>query len=266
VSAAARSAIRPDRAVIVVVGDATKLYDRLRAIAPVRLVSVDGTPLAPADLVTRVAALPVDVSRLVARRDSFVVMVQGRPFGFQRGVLESTADGLRYTEETQIPAAGVQQTTTLALGPKGELRQVTQTGKAQGQDTKIDVTYAAGRVKGSATTPAQGGPKTIAIDTTIAAGTIDDNAIQALLPGLPWAVGARWSAPVFASGQGASTQMTLAVAGEESVTVPAGTFAVYRAELSGGPQPVTFYVTKAAPFRLVKVAIAGTPIEMQLAK
>ena len=181
-------------------------------------------------------------------------------------MLEATADGLRYTEETQIPAAGVQQITTLLLGAKGEMRQVTQSGKAQGQDSKIDVTYADGRVKGSATTPGQGGPKTIAIDTTIAAGTIDDNAIQALLPGLPWAAGARWSAPVFASGQGASTQMTLAVTGEESVTVPAGTFAVYRAELSGGPQPVTFYVTKAAPFRLVKVAIAGTPIEMQLVK
>ena len=266
VTAAARSAIRPGGAVIVVVGDASKLYDRLKTIAPIRLVSADGSPMAPADLTTRAAALPVDVSKLVARHDSFTVMLQGRPFGFQRGVLEATADGLRYTEETQIPAAGVQQTTTLVMGTRGEMRQVTQSGKAQGQDSKIDVTYADGRVKGSATTPGQGGPKTIAIDTTIAAGTIDDNAIQALLPGLPWAAGARWSAPVFASGQGASTQMTLAVTGEESVTVPAGTFAVYRAELSGGPQPVTFYVTKAAPFRLVKVAIAGTPIEMQLVK
>jgi len=104
------------------------------------------------------------------------------------------------------------------------------------------------------------------VDTTVAPGTLDDNAIQALLPALPWTAGARWTAPVFASGLGTSLTMTLAVAGEESVTVPAGTFQVFRAELTGGPQPVTFYVTKAAPFRLVKVAIAGTPIEMQLAK
>jgi hypothetical protein len=152
------------------------------------------------------------------------------------------------------------------MSANGEMRQVTQSGKAQGQDTRIDVSYSGGRVKGSATTPGQGGPKTIAVDTTVAAGTIDDNAITALLPARPWAGVAKWPAPVFASGQGTSTQMTLAVTGEDSVTVPAGTFAVYRAELSGGPQPVTFYVTKAAPFRLVKVAIAGTPIEMQLAK
>ena len=266
VSAAARSAIRPGGAVIVVVGDASKLYDRLRTIAPVRLVSVDGSPIAPADLAAHAAALPIDASKLVARRDSFTVMLQGRPFGFQRGVLETTADGLRYTEETSIPAAGVQQTTTLLMNANGEMRQVTQSGKAQGQDSRIDIAYSGGRVKGSATTPGQGGAKTIAVDTTVAAGTIDDNAVAALLPGLPWAAGAKWTAPVFASGQGASTQMTLAVTGEESVTVPAGTFAVYRAELSGGPQPVTFYVTKASPFRLVKVAIAGTPIEMQLVK
>jgi zinc protease len=266
VSAAAHSAIRPDRAVIVVVGDATKLYDRLKAIAPVRLVDVDGNPLPPAQLTARAAALPLDLARLVPRNDSFTVMVQGRPFGYQRAVLERTADGLRYTEETAIPAAGVQQTTTLTLGTDGSMREVHQTGKAQGQDTKIDVTYAAGRAKGSATTPAQGGPKTVAVDTTVAPGTLDDNAIQALLPALPWTAGARWTAPVFASGLGTSLTMTLAVAGEESVTVPAGTFQVFRAELTGGPQPVTFYVTKAAPFRLVKVAIAGTPIEMQLAK
>jgi multimeric flavodoxin WrbA len=63
---------------------------------------------------------------------------------------------------------------------------------------------------------------------------------------------------------GFAGQMTLAVTGEESVTVPAGTFAVYRAELTGGPQPLTFFVTKEAPFRLVKVSVPGTPIEIQL--
>ena len=223
VSAAARSAIRPGGAVIVVVGDASKLYDRLKSIAPIRLVSADGSAMAPADLTTRAAALPVDVSKFVARRDSFTVMLQGRPFGFQRGVLEATADGLRYTEETQIPAAGVQQITTLLLGAKGEMRQVTQSGKAQGQDSKIDVTYADGRVKDSPPRRAKAARRRSRSTPTIAAGTIDDNAIQALLPGLPWAAGARSVGAGIRIGQGASTQMTLAVTGEESVTVPAGT-------------------------------------------
>ncbi len=265
--AAARAAIRPDAGVIVVVGDGTRLYDKLRAIAPVRIIDAEGKPVAPADLVVAAAALPLDVGKLVARRDSFAVMVQGRPFGAQLSTLELTDSGFRYTEETHIPMAGVQQVTTLDLDKAAGVRHVVQAGTAQGKETRIDIVYAGGRARGSAATPGKDGTiQTVTVDTTVAAGSVDDNGILALLPALPWKAGARWTIPVFMSGQGTAGQMTLAVSGADSVTVPAGTFAVYRAELTGGPQPLTFFVTTAAPHRLVKVTVPGTPIEIQLVK
>ena len=49
---------------------------------------------------------------------------------------------------------------------------------------------------------------------------------------------------------------------KETVTVPAWTGEAWKAELTGGPQAVQFWVTGDAPHRLVKLAIAGTPIEM----
>ena len=55
-------------------------------------------------------------------------------------------------------------------------------------------------------------------------------------------------------------------AGGGEVTVPAGTFPVYRVELSGLSQNLTYFVTTAAPFRIVKMAIAGTPVEFVLVK
>ena len=48
--AAAQRVIHRDAFTIVVVGDAKALYDKLKAIAPVRLVDVDGTAMNPADL------------------------------------------------------------------------------------------------------------------------------------------------------------------------------------------------------------------------
>jgi len=48
--------------------------------------------------------------------------------------------------------------------------------------------------------------------------------------------------------------------------VPAGEFDVYRAEMTGGQTPVTFFVTTAAPHRVVKIAPAGQPVEIQLVK
>lgn len=115
-------------------------------------------------------------------------------------------------------------------------------------------------------TPSQQGIKTIAIDTTFAAGTLDDNAVQAIVPALRWAPNAKFQLSVFSAGQGGLRPMTIGVASRESVTVPAGTFDVYRAELTGGQAPVTLFVTTAMPHRVVKLTIAGAPIEFLLVK
>ena len=42
--------LHPDRAVIVVVGDATQILEKLRPIAPVSVFSVEGAPIDPATL------------------------------------------------------------------------------------------------------------------------------------------------------------------------------------------------------------------------
>jgi zinc protease len=263
--AAAKAAIQPDRMLAVVVGDGSKLYDKLKAIAPVRVVSIDGTPLRPEDLVVKAAALDVAVDRLAPRTDSFVVMVQGNPFGFQRGKLEKSGSGWKYTEDTNLGPIMSQHTEVTFDGDLTPGR-VTQTGQQQGQQAKIEVSYAGGRAKGSATTPAPTGPKTVQVDAEMVKGMIDDNMVQVLLPTFRWAAGAKFAVSVFQSGKGEPSSLTLTVSGEESVTVPAGTFAAWKVDMTGGEAPVTFHVEKAAPHRLVKIAIVGAPIEMRLAK
>ena len=79
-------------------------------------------------------------------------------------------------------------------------------------------------------------------------------------------VRASFTVPVFLSGKGYVQSLTLTVKGTETMTVPAGTFEVYRVDLSGGQAPVAMYVTTATPRRLVKVAPQGAPIEFVLAK
>jgi zinc protease len=261
----ARAVIRPDASVIVVVGDAAKIHDKLKAIAPVRMVSVEGRPLAATDLVVKSVALDLDMSRLVPRRDSFTIMVQGNPLGFQTVSLEKTGEGWRYLENAQL-ATILQSTTELLFTDRIEMKALKSDGKFQGQDLKTAVTFANGRASGNSMSPGQAGIETKKVDTEVPAGVLDENALQALTPALKWAAGAKWTLPVFASGQGTVQQLTLTVAGKESVTVPAGTFEVYRVDVTGGQQPATYFVTTAAPHRLVKVTNAGAPIEVVLAK
>lgn len=262
VAEAARTTIHPDRFAIVVVGDGAKVYPRLKDIAPLTLVDVEGKALTPADLEPRASALDLDLTQLVARRDSFTVLFQGQSLGFQSGALEVTPTGFRYTEQVVLGPV-VSQTTVLDMDRSGAPLAVTQTGKVQGQEVSIDVKYQNGRAVGSARTPAPptGQLKTVAIDTALAPGTVDDNAIQALLPALRWAPNARWTFNVMSAGQGEIKAWTLAVAATETIAVGSDSVTAYRAELSGGSTPLTLWVTTQRPHQLVKIGIAGQPIE-----
>ncbi|HEX6053068.1 MAG TPA: DUF3108 domain-containing protein [Gemmatimonadaceae bacterium] len=211
------------------------------------------------------AQSPIDFAALEARRDSFAVTVQGNVLGFQRTIVERTESGFRVTDDVVIGPIMTQRT-EIDLAPDGTMRWTQQTGRVRGQDTRIDIVYADGRAKGTATTPTAAGGQTITFDTTIAPGTIDDNLITVLLPVFAWAPGATFTVPVFLSGKGEVHPLTLSVKATESLTVPAGTFDVYRVEIVGGSAPVAMYVTTTAPHRLVKVAPAGAPLEFVLAK
>jgi hypothetical protein len=263
--AAARTYIRPNQALIVVVGDGALIYDKLARIAPTTIITPQGDPLTPADLAPKTVALPVDVRQLVARADSFAVLVQGNPMGFQTSALARSGDGFTYTTVTKLGPI-MQQTVETRFGENLAPRAVKASGTVQGMSLSTDLAYADGRVKGSSTTPTPQGLKTVAVDTTVAAGVVDDNMIGALVPGLRWAPGAKFTATVFDASSNGTRQLTLNVASTESVTVPAGTFETYRVDVAGGQAPLTMFITTAAPHRVVKLTPAGAPIEFVLAK
>lgn len=262
VQAVARATIRPAAAAIIVVGDGAKIYDRIKDIAPVTIVDPEGKPLTPEDLAPKAARVDLDLAALAARRDSFVVRFNGAEAGWMRGVLEKTADGWRYVEDTRL-GAFVVQTTTLDLDASGVMKSVKQTGKVQGQDAAVDVSYAGGRAKGTASAPdpQTGQIKRITLDTALVPGTLDDNSVQALVPAFRWAPGAKWTFNVLSAGQGEIKPWTLAVTGTEQVTVGTGQVEAYKAELSGPSAPLILWVSTAKPHLLLKLAIAGQPLE-----
>jgi predicted Zn-dependent peptidase len=265
--AAAANTLRRAGLTIVVVGDGQQVYDKLQAIAPVRLVSVDGTPLTPEDLTPKGAALELDRTQLVTRSDSFRILFQGNPMGSQVNRLHVSADSTYYVENTNIGGFVLQDTRVDFAPSDWSVRGVDQTGSFQGQKVETHLTYQDGRVKGSAQTPQQTGtPKTTAVDTTVVPGTIDDNALSVLLPALALEAGKTLTVNAFSSGQAAAQVITVKVGAPESVTVPAGTFDAFKVDLTGGQAPVTMWITAAAPRRIVKIAPGGAPLVIELVK
>jgi predicted Zn-dependent peptidase len=263
--AAAQRVYRRNALTIVVVGDAKALYDKLKPIAPVRLVDIQGKPMDPAELNPTGGPVDFDRSQIVARSDSFQALVQGNVFGGQSAKVEVAADSIVFTETTAI--GPFQQRSVIVLNADLTMRRTEQTGAVQGQQTRTQLTYAGGRVKGTSMSPQPSGtPRTVTVDTTVAAGTIDDNAVAVLLPALPLDQGKTFNLNVFSSGEGVSKVVTVKVAAIENVQVPAGTFPAFRLEIAGMQLPVVMHVTQQAPRRIVKIAPTGAPIVFELVK
>jgi zinc protease len=263
--AAAQRVYKRDALTIVVVGDAKALYDKLKVIAPVRLVDVDGTAMNPADLNPTGGPVAFDRSQIVARSDSFQALVQGNVFGGQSAKAVVDGDSIVYSESTVI--GPFQQQSTVVLNGDLSMRRTDQTGLVQGQRTEVHLVYAGGRVKGTSQSPQPGAaPKTITVDTTVADGTIDDNALAVLLPALPLAQGKTFNLNVFSSGEGTTKVVSVKVTAMESVVVPGGTFPAYRLELSGMQLPIVMHITQQAPRRIVRVAPTGAPLVFELVK
>jgi hypothetical protein len=265
---AANRVFQPDSAVVVVVGDGQALYDVLTPIAPVRIVDVEGEPLAVEDLSPKATALVLDPAHIVARRDSFQIAAQGNPIGTQ--ITETVVEGSELTvrETTNIAMVGMQQESEAVLSIEPvTMRSVDQTLTFRGQTGETHLVFAEGRVTGSATTPQPTGQfETQDIDAALLEGVVDQNVMAVVVPALPLAEGATFTMNVFDASEGGTVPLTLEVAGVEDVTVPAGTFSAYRVEITGGQQPVTLFVSQETPRRVVKIQPTGQPIVIELAQ
>ena len=263
--AAGQRVFKRDALTMVVVGDAKVLYDKLKPIAPVRLVDIEGKPLDPADLNPTGGPVAFDGSRIVARSDSFQALVQGNVLGAETGKVALSGDSIVYTESVTL--GQFQQQTTVVLNADLSPRRVDQTTLLQGQRSESHLTYGGGRVKGTSQRPQPGSaPTTIPIDTTVAAGTIDDNTLAVLLPALPLEQGKTFNLNVFSSREGTTKVLSVKVAGIENVVVPAGNLPAYRLELAGLQLPVVMHVTQQAPPRVARIAPTGAPIVFELVK
>jgi len=259
VLAVSKAMIRPNASLIVVVGDGAAIYDKLKGIAPIKIITPEGTPLTEAQLTAK-TGLNLDMGQLAAREDTLTVMANGKPVGRQVSGLTKSDDGFEYRENTEIQNL-VNQTTSVTFGPDGGMRKLTQEGTIQGQAIKAALTYGPGRVQGFASLTTTKGPQTTVIDTTVTPEVLDENVLQGLLPAFRLKANASWTLRVFSATENRIRIETLKVTAIEKVRLAGGDVEAFRAVCSSDNQAVTYFVTTTSPHRVIKVAIANTPLE-----
>ena len=266
--AANRSFLTTDKMVIVVVGDGTKILDGLKKLGAVRVVDVEGKPLAESDLAARPSAVQWAMDRLAPSSYTYRVMVQGNAMGQAAQALERAAEGdrqvLRLTSSLNLGGMVSQSDTVTVDAATLAPLHMRQGGTMGGQAMAVTLDYQGAHVTGHAHVPSQQGVRDAAVDTILAEGTLEQDAFTSLLTALPLASGARWTVNAYDGSEGVVRTLTATVTGEDSVTVPAGTFACWKLGLTGGQFPINFYITKAAPYLIAKYELVGPPVVFEL--
>lgn len=218
-------------------------------------------PLAAQGITPRAVADLIPAAGLTPGHDSFTIMVNGVPLGSIEATLERVANGYRFRESTRL-AGLVEQDTEIITDARLRTRTVTQTGKVQGEETRIALAVDGDRIRGTAVTPGPDGLRTVAIDTVLDEGALDDNLLQAILPALPWESDSAFAVAMFSSGSGETRVARLMVDGQESLDVSGTQIACHRIRLEGGPQRITFWVSAALPRRVMRIVIDDSPVEI----
>ncbi|WP_309669899.1 hypothetical protein [Gemmatimonas sp.] len=227
--------------------------------------------LAPLAAATAQSAAPpvsalrdhIDRAQLRAQSDSFVVLIQGTPRGGQRIGMRPTATGWELQDAIAIGTM-VQQSSSIVLNAALEETTLRQRGVMSGRPMTIALDFANGRVRGTADTPSNGPAGALAIDTEVAPAVVDDNAVTPLLTALRWREALDIRFPVFTSGKATVVTYRVRVLGADTVTVPAGTFDSWRAELTTGSSSLLLHITRATPYRILRMTSVGTPFDVQL--
>jgi zinc protease len=239
--------IHPDRSLIVVVGDATAVLDKVRPFADeVEVVDPEGEPVNVEALAAAAEApgATFDASSLDPRTFVYGLVVDGTEMATQ--TLRWERDGDAFVTVSELPGGMTRRTTFLAetFEPVSLLFQAGGMG-----EFSLDV--AEGRVTGRMISPQ--GP--VDVDTELQEGTLLEGMQDVALALADYDDPGELTLKLV-SGEGSIQPVGVTVAGEETVDVPAGSYETYRLEM-GGSQPSTVWVTRAEPHLVVKREISG---------
>lgn len=227
------------------------------------------TGIAMLALALPAAAQSFHPEKLQAGRDSFEVHFQGQRMGTYTFDLSRNQGSYRFTSHADMASMGMLQIDTITFDAKSmsPLAMVSRMS-AQGMSMASSVTIANGRVTGTAQSPGPGGMRSVTVDTTIEDGLLPEGAEVFLITTMDLADGKSLTFRSFDGKTGDIKSQSVKALGKETVTVPAGTFEVWKIQVTSpdSPEIVSYFVTTAEPRKLVLVRLEGTGMEMRRLK
>jgi hypothetical protein len=127
------------------------------------------------------------------------------------------------------------------------------------------VTVTNGKAMGSMQQPGPGGVmQNVAINAAVAPGIVAEGADALLIPTIDFSDGLTVNFQTFDGKSGKAKSYVLKVLGKETVTVPAGTFETWKAEITSD-DVAQVWVTTAEPRKIIQLRLEAQQLEMKRA-
>ena len=255
----------PERAVVVVVGDATRVRSNLVRFGRVRMVDAEGNPLTIDDVEVRDSDIAYDPSVLEPGIWRYGVSVRGRQVAEMERVLgfATRNDERTMAFTSTIREQGATTVREVFFSPR-TFRPIAGTFQISGSlgrftaEAEIDGERVTGRVAG--------GGEEQDFDREVVRGALLGEMAELVAWISELEEGREIRFPLASLQTGRERTMTIRVRGREEMTVPAGTFDVFELSLSGGRGSERLYVTVDRPHVLIRREITGSPIVFELSE
>lgn len=260
----AQTHLHPERAVVIVVGDATKLREKLAPFGNVRMVDEQGRPFSmPSAAEASANQVRFEASSLQPSTTIHSVLVQGNPVAeLTTTITRETIDGVPAVRVVRSMSGMMRQDADLAIDARDFTPIYSKQEMQQGPVKMVsDTRYENGRIVGTTSGLPQGD---VTVDLAAPKGTLLTGMDEVALTAIDYASTKEATFQVYNLMGNSVLPLTAKVIGETKVTTAAGEFEVYQVQVTGGPQPLTLMLRKAAPHILVKQELPGQPVTIEL--
>jgi predicted Zn-dependent peptidase len=256
--------LHPDRADIVLVGDALAIHDAVSEIAPVELFDIAGEPLSYASLAVGPVQYDYDTSSLLNLKLTYALNVQGMALGDMNVTVEKKMNGEDEVVEVSTSLAGMITLDEKTTFRAADLSPISYVRKFQMGPQSMDAELAFAGSSCSGTIQSMDSPEPKEITFDMVEGTILDGSVEFALGCLPIAASSEYRFPVVDTQSGGLQNVSAEVVEEVQIETPAGSFAVFKVKVKRSDGEAILYLSKESPHYVVKQEVPAQAMTMEL--
>ncbi len=250
--------LHPDRAYVVLVGDAQAMAEKVEAVADVEMFDLTGEPISLALMVVQPVDYHYDTSRLADRSVTYSMTAQSMAIGDMNVKVEKKEDVI---EVSSTITGMISMEETLEFSAE-DLSPIAYKASMQMGPQTMGFEYAFTDTSGTGTVQAMGSPEPKEVSFDLVDGTILDGTLEYAITCLPMEAGKAYRFPIVDSQTGSVQNADVEILEVVDVETPAGKFSTYKVKIKRADGESYLYFDTVAPHLLVKQEVPAQGIQL----